>query len=229
MKKALCVFLSLLLCCSFVTVAFADEDDFEIEDGVLTDYYGDDDKVVVPDGVKTLGNYCFEDSRMTELVLPDSLEVIEYCALQNCPNLGTVTIPKNVREIDTSVFCDDGSLTSIQVAAGNKYFKSVDGVLYDAPRKTLIRFPEAKSAAGFTLPATVTVISDSAFYGCGLTEIDLTNVTSIGDYAFDRCRNLRSVTLGLGLTSVGAGAFSDSGLEEVRYAGSSLLWGEIDI
>ena len=130
MKKALCVFLSLLLCFSCAVAAFADEDDFEIKDGVLTDYYGDDDKVVVPDGVKTLGDYCFENCRMTELVLPDSLEVIEYCALESCPYLETVTIPKNVREIGTYAFEDDGCLMSIQVAAGNKHFKSVDGVLY---------------------------------------------------------------------------------------------------
>ena len=150
MKKALSVFLSLLLCCSFVTFAFAGDDDFEIEDGVLIRYNGDDDKVVVPEGVKTLNNDSLADKKMTEVVLPDSLEVIEGYAMCWCENLKTVTIPKNVNEIGDCALEGCTSLSSVKVAGENRHFKAVDGVLFDKAGERLLAYPSAKTGTTFS-------------------------------------------------------------------------------
>ena len=231
MKKALSVFLSLLLCCSFLTVAFAGDDDFEIEDGVLIRYNADDDKVVVPGGVTKLGEYCFDNKKMTELVLPDSLEVIDDFALCWCENLKTVTIPKNVRQLGCYVFEGCMALTAINVAEGNRYFKSVDGVLFDKSGEKLIRFPSAKPAASYRIPDAVKTIDDGAFFQSGLTEViigdgvetvgsgsftkshDLVgitfgkNVKLIGGYVFCACEKLQSVTLPASLEDLGEFVF----------------------
>lgn len=56
--------------------------EFVIEKGVLTEYKGPGGDVVIPEGVKEIGNQAFT----------------------GCKGLASVTIPKSVEEIDKSVF-----------------------------------------------------------------------------------------------------------------------------
>ena len=209
MKKALSVFLSLLLCFSCAVVASADDDDFEIMNGVLYYYNGDDDKVVVPEGVTKLSDYCFDENTMTELVLPDSLEVIDDFALSWCENLKTVTIPKNVRQLGCYVFQGSSSLSAVNVAAENQYFKSVDGVLFDKSGEKLILFPPAKKATSCRVPDTVKTIDDGAFFQSALTEITVgDSVETVGSWAFGKCHGLTGITLGKNVKSMGGYVFS---------------------
>ena len=69
----------------------------------------------------------------------------------------------------------------------------------------------------------VTSIGDYAFEDCsGLSSVTIPDsVTSIGSYAFDYCSRLTSVVIGNGVTSIGDGAFYDcSGLTSVTIPDS---------
>ena len=75
----------------------------------------------------------------------------------------------------------------------------------------------------------VTSIGDYAFNGCsGLTSVTIGNsVTSIGDYAFNGCSGLTSITLPNRLTSIGNSAFNGcSGLTSVTIPNSVTSIGE---
>lgn len=169
--------------------------------------------------VKTIGDGAFAWASVESLVIPNSLqsvgeraffkssvvttisENVKYLGNADNPYLYAVgvsgsatsyTLHAQTKLVETSIFSDCTSLTSIKVADGNTAFKEIDGNLYSADGKTLLRYATAKSALGFNIPETVTAIGANAFSGC--TKIQRVNihdgVISIARKAFYGCKNL---------------------------------------
>lgn len=128
----------------------------------------------------------------------------------NCTSLTTAKLGKSVNSVSGLNFWHCTSLTQIVVDSNNATYKSIDGVLYSADGKTLVRFPTGKAGA-YTISDGVDAIGDDAFYNCNsLASITMPNsVTKIGDFAFSLCYQLDSVILPSGLTSIGKSAFRD--------------------
>jgi hypothetical protein len=123
------------------------------------------------------------------------------------------------------VFIECTNLTSITVDNANANYSSLDGVLFNKNKTTLILFPGGKGGSYTTIPNSVTSIGDYAFEFCtNLTSITIPNsVTFIGD-AFQFCTNLTSITIPNSVTSIGGNAFlsSGSGLLTVTIASGQL-------
>ncbi len=121
---------------------------------------------------------------------------------------GAYTIPGSVRSIGPKVFRGCSALTSISVESQNTAYSSVEGVLLDKIKATVIAFPAGKKGA-VVFPSSVTSIGDDAFQGCvWLSSVSIPNsVKSIGRGAFTNCVNLASLPLPSALTSIGDGAF----------------------
>ena len=165
--------------------------------------------VTIPNSVTSIGDYAFyECSSLTSVTIPNSVTSIGNEAFYGCSKLISVTIPNSVTSIGSSAFRKCSSLTSINVDAYNSMYSSVDGVLFNKDKTTLIACPGAKQGA-YTIPNSVTSIETWAFYGCSsLTSITIGNsVTSIGWYAFYECSSLTSVTIGESVKSIGDEAF----------------------
>lgn len=62
----------------------------------------------VPDGVEVIGTKAFYGSRLSELVLSDSVRTIEDCAFTKTEKLMEVTIPASVRTIGVYAFSESG-------------------------------------------------------------------------------------------------------------------------
>ena len=135
---------------------------------------------------------------------------------------GDFWLKEETRIIAENVFFLCDKLKSVNVSSSNKYFSSIDGVLYSKDKKTLIAYPEGKGSS-YSIPNGVTSIGDGAFYFQDeLSSVTIPNsVTSIGDDAFYSCSGLTSVTIPGSVTSIGGSAFSDcSGLTSVTIPGS---------
>lgn len=83
-------------------------------------------------------------------------------------------------------------------------------ILFSADESVLLKF-QNKNAITYTVPETVTEISESAFAYCdALEKIKIcSSVKTIGKLAFYHCQNLISIQLTAGLESIEAGAFAD--------------------
>ena len=130
---------------------------------------------------------------------------------------GSIIIPDSVTHIEQNAFSGCKGLTSINVSPDNSNYCSVDGVLFNKDKTTIIQYPGGKQGA-YTIPNSVAIIGDNAFSGCkGLTYIEIPNttITSIGRSAFGGCSGLTSVTIPNRVTKIEGGTFSGTGLISV--------------
>lgn len=142
-------------------------------------------KIVIPDGVETIGAMVFPAS-VAELTLPGSL--------------------KEIKDKEPFIACT--SLTSVTVTEGDGGFSSQDGVLYNKDKSKLVAYPIAKADESFKAPSSLKEVGYSAFCNnLHLKKADLTGVESIATYAFDGCAALENVIFSKTLKTVGNDAF----------------------
>ena len=168
-------------------------------------------RVVVGSGVTSIGDSAFACSSLTSVSIGDSVTSIGEKAFSVCNRLTSVTIPDSVTSIDQLAFYGCSNLTGFQVDPQNRNYCSIDGVIFDKSKKTLVLYPSGNPASDYVIPSSVTSIGEKAFYHCSrnLANITIPNsVTSIGDSAFSGCSSLTSVIIPDSVTSIGDDAFS---------------------
>ena len=114
--------------------------------------------------------WCFQQCRVNSILLPDNLSTMSAGFMNHAAQFeGTsLTIPKGVKKIGYAhTFYDMGTndFVEIKVADGNKYYKSVDGVLYSADGKELLGVPRNKPFENnvFEIPEGVTFLAELCF------------------------------------------------------------------
>ncbi|NLM55958.1 MAG: leucine-rich repeat protein [Clostridiales bacterium] len=168
--------------------------------------------ITIPNSVTTISfgafQYC---SKLESVIIPDSIISIGPQVFCDCTSLTNVTIPRSVISIDVSAFFGCSSLTAINVNYENENYTSVDGILFNKDKTVLLRYPHAKAGSEYIVPDYVNSIGSNAFQDCGtqLNSIVIpdTAAGTIGEYAFDGCLGLESVTIGNSITLIDTRAF----------------------
>jgi len=168
--------------------------------------------ITIPNSVTEMGRRAFSGcSSLTGIAIPDSVTEIGKYAFDGCKSLTSITIPDGVTSIGDGAFYNCSSLTEIKVASENSNYVSVNGVLYNKDKTTIICYPAGKKGNNYKIPDGVTKVGSSAFIGCSsLTSITIPNsVTEIGYSVFEGCTNLKSITIPDSVTSIGDDAFRE--------------------
>lgn len=149
-------------------------------------------KANVAQGCKAIAAGIFQDKKLTEVSIPDSVVAVGKKAFDFCSNLTSVTI--NGGSIGEAAFRWCSNLTSVTINGGSIGSNA---------------FASCENLKNVTLGDNVTSIGYNAFGNCENLESVTINGGSIGMYAFDGCSNLKSVTLGDNVTTIGGSAFSN--------------------
>ena len=156
---------------------------FEIKGGVLEQYYGASNSIVIPDNVMEIGDFAFDGCKtLLSVSIPGNVIEIGDGAFMGCESLKSICIPDGVMEIHSSTFSQCISLESISIP------KSVLIIEYNA-------FSGCASLSSIVIPDGVIKIYAEAFWGCmSLVSITLpVSVTEIGNYAFCDCQSLKEI------------------------------------
>ena len=194
--------------------------------------------LVIPDSVKTIGEYAFNGcSGLTLLSIGNSVTSIGNSAFYSCNEMGgALTIPQSVKSIGSSAFYNCPGFTSLVFNADSCATGSFSGcsnvsTLTIGDNVKII--PESAFSGlslitgTLTLPSTLMYIGGSAFSNCsGLTGLIAIpdSVQAIGSYAFQNCSGLTSLTIGKAVSNIGSYAFQNcSGLASIAFKADSCV------
>ena len=160
--------------------------------------------------------------KLEDLVIPEKysnkvITGIDPMAFSGCSQIRSVTISKNIQSIslnnrscNMNPFYDCIYMKNIYVDEDNRYFTSVDGVLYNKSKTELLFYPSYKSDSSYTILDSVTKIEVGAFQRNGIvTEVILPkNIKTISKEAFLECTSLQKIEIPSGITEISESLFS---------------------
>ncbi len=149
---------------------------------------------VTLNGVTKIGYGAFSgNSRMTTVNMSSSVTTIGGHAFQGTA-IRTIQIPSSLSKIGSGAFDKCYQLSSFTGGTGGKY-RVESGVLYNAGKTKLLKYPAKKADSSFTPPATVREIASYAFdHTSKLHKLYLgKNFRSMNYAAIREANNLKSV------------------------------------
>lgn len=115
-----------------------------------------------------------------------------------------ITLPSSLALIDEAAFTECGVLENIYVNADNRYFTSVNGVLYSKDGKMLVKYPTGRTGK-FDMSVSA--------YG---------STIGIGGGAFANAQKLTEIVFPSGLKVIDSEAFTDcTKLQTVKFTGNT--------
>lgn len=167
----------------------------------------------------TGGGGFFECTKLKEITLPPSVNVIGSDAFNGCTSLETFNVPETVQKINAGAFRNCTALKNITIPATVSYMGEGQTFRGCTALKT-VEWPAATTTIpgstfmdsgleNFTIPANITEIGASAFENCtGLKSIAIpSSVKTIGQKAFKGCTGISTFTIPSGVEKINNEAF----------------------
>ena len=179
--------------------------------------------------VKSIAPGAFANlENLTSVVVSDGITAVGSTAFKGCTNLNTVTFPSTVTEISSSTFENCENLTTFNTSAE---IDKVEVAAFAKTRLASVSLPAAsiiEHHAYADMPVlselvlgsnTSLVIKERAFASNPVLEtITLGDgVSVVENHAFEGCSNLKSLTIGKDLKSIGTKAFMEASVSSLEF------------
>ena len=177
----------------------------------LVRYYGSDTEVELSEGLTTIGIKAFFSTKITSIKLPETLEVIGSYAFQDCGQLKSLSLGKNVRSIG-ALFLYSSTVENITIDEENHNYSIVNGALcnYDG---TVFMYPVKPEGTitSYEIPYGVTEIGGYAFHNqYNMTSVTIPNTVTKINTSFNYCGSLTKIEIPSSVNEISSDAFENS-------------------
>ena len=190
------------------------------------------EEIAIPESVTRIDDQVFTGCvNLSNVVLSQNVSRIGKNVFKDCTSLKSIRLPANLRKIDPGCFRGCSSLEKIEIDDKNRYFKSMNGIMFNKNKSTLICYPTCIKDEVYEIPDSVCVIEDWAFADAkNIKKIIIPDsVERIGEGAFFRCENLEEIEIPYSVDTIQDTAFRGCrNLKTVKIASTSfkdLGWG----
>ncbi len=210
------------------------EEELAFDDSTTTKQIplGDDTitKVILPEGVESIGAYAFSLlTALEEVVLPSTLTDIAYNAFEGCTNLKKISFSgeNNLKIINKSAFMGcalegvlelpRGYVIGDYAFAGNV---NLEGIHVADTLQSIgdYAFAACKKLEDVQITAKQVKYGSYAFNGCESLKSFTVNASVVPAGMFYQCKNLESVTLGAGVNAIYEYAFRETKVASFEVA-----------
>lgn len=202
----------------------------------------------IPEGITFIGSYSVQNTDITSVVLPWTIEEVQEKAFDSnrslisvkfadtpegeevknltfdnsaiyyAYNLLEITLPDRMETFNPAMFRSCSKLAKIEFSEDNEKYSSLDGIVVNKEEDTILYCPVGRSGE-FVVPDKITKIGDNAFW----TEIENTDESTKNTtpYYYNRCTKLTKLVFHSGVTYIGENAFRGcTGVEQVVFQGT---------
>ena len=170
-------------------------------------------KVTFQNALTTIGDYAFFGcSSLAAVIFPQNFTSIGAHAFDGCSSIKSFTIPAKVTKIGNGAFANCTANEILEVTTSNTSFKSNANMTYIVTydKTEFVAVACGAAISSFTILADVKTIRPYALAGAKTIEkLNLNNVVTIGENAFEGASSLTSVTIPSTTTTIGNHAFAD--------------------
>ena len=172
----------------------------------------------IPNTVTSIGECAFYGrNTLSSIVLPNTVTNIGDCAFAGCSNLSSIMIPNGVKKIGSGAFGSCG-LRSIIIPSN---VTSIGLSAFKCDSLTTVTIHSDSITSKTTQNGNKVF---SYIFGLQVKEYILGDeITTIGDYAFRDCQNMRYLTIGKNVVNIASTAFYNTGTLTVTIESNIIL------
>lgn len=141
------------------------------------------ESIELPDGLEAIGRMSFASTFIEGVEIPDSVKTLGYGAFSVCSQLRKVKLPRNITVIPEGCFDEDAFIEAVEIPAGVREIRAM-------------AFHQCMSLSSLRLPDGLVRIGSGAFMECSSlrTVYIPPSVEHLSASAFDGCPSYLTVT-----------------------------------
>ena len=186
----------------------------ENEAVTMVRYFGNEEIVNVKTGTEIIGEYCFQDKNLSQIILPETLEEIKPQAFLYCNNLKSLSLGEKVKTFSAMSIYGSG-IGEIILSENHPYFRMEEGAICNGEKVKALYNKE-----GTVFVSPLKVLGTIETYEIPSSVVEGVEVKEIADKAFHNQNQMKNIVIPSTVQKIGDSFNFCSSLEKIEIPSS---------